>query len=87
MNAKREIVRGDGGELEIATDEFNPERIIAAGQAQEAVYETFAFLTTVVIAHVFDEMSLREIAELKGRKLSEVTRAWRQAKNILREHL
>lgn len=83
----REIVRGDNGELEIADDSNNPELILESSQAQEQVYTCFAFLTTVVICHVFEDMSLREIADAKGRKLSEVTRAWRQAKNILREHL
>lgn len=82
-----EIVRGDNGELEIASDADNPERILESAQAEEQVYQCFAFLTAVVIAHVFEDMSLREIADAKGRKLSEVTRAWRQAKNILREHL
>lgn len=71
----------------VVSAEPDPSKILEQREAHEKVYETFAFLTAVVIMHVFEDVPLSEIARAKGRKVSEVRRAWRQARAILREHL
>lgn len=82
-----ELVRGDTGELELASDVLNPMKLLMESQAEERVYEVFAFLSQVVILHAIEEMTLREIADSLGRRLSEVNRAWKQGRRLLAEHL
>lgn len=72
---------------DILDDSFNPATSYEEQQVAKNVNEVFGLLRDVTLLHVLGELSLTEVSKTLNVKRSTVERAWKQAREVLKEHI
>lgn len=80
-----EFVEDDPDEL--LDDSLSPSKLYEEERVIKQITAVFNRLRSVTILHVLAGFTISEVADRLNIKVSEADRAWRQAREILREHI